>query len=188
MTERRTHSSEEWLHEWNNNHFNLAKLHQELMEIFFTFRSKGAMTWISPQPGANAQYKSLLTVVASRYTTLYPMQPSTAATPPSYIARRLSLEAFASNICNQGYVACQGLAAQQENYAGAARQSSRLFPCQPTTIAGHRSTLTASSVWFTGSLRPHFIYFRQHPYASSSFTNQVFCDEQSGLPTGVELR
>ena len=134
------------------------------METLFTFGSKGAMTWISHKPSANIQYKSLVTVVARHYTTLYPMRPSTAAAPSSYIARRLSSEAFASNICNQGYFACQGLAAQQENYAGAARQSSRLFPCQPTTTAGHRSTLTASSVWFTGSLRPHFIYSRQHPY------------------------
>lgn len=176
------------MHEWNNNHFNSAKLHQELMETLFTFGPKGAMTWIPPKPGANAQYKSLVTVVARRYTILYSMRPSTAAAPSSYIARGLSSEAFASNICNQGYVACQGLAAQQENYAGAARQSSRLFPCQPTTIAGHRSTLTASSVWFTGSLRPHFIYSRQHPYTSSSFTNQVFGNERSRLPTGVELR
>ena len=176
------------MHEWNNNHFNSAKLHQELMERLFTFGSKGAMTWISHRSGANAQYKSPLTVVTSRYTTLYPMRPSTAAAPSSYIARRLSSEAFASNICNQGYVACQGLAAQQENYAAAARQSSRLFPCQPTTIVGHRSTLTASSVWFTGSLRPHFIYSRQHPYTSSSFTDQVFCDKRSDLPTGVQLR
>ena len=176
------------MHERNNNHLNSAKPHQELMEIPFTFGSKGAMTWISPKPGANAQYKSLVTVVATCHTPLYPMRPSTAVAPSSYIARRLSSEAFASNICNQGYVACQGLAAQQENYAAAARQSSRLFPCQPTTIVGHRSTLTASSVWFTGSLRPHFIYSRQHPYASSSFTNQIFFDERSGLPTGVELR
>jgi len=176
------------LHEWNNNHFNSAKLHQELMEILFTFGSKGAMTWISHKPSANAQYKSPVTVVARRYTTLYLMRRSTAAAPSSYIACRLSSQALASNICNQGYVACQGLAAQQENYAGAARQSSRLFPFQPTRIAGHRRTLTASSVWLTGSLRPHFIYSRQHPYASSSFTNQVFCDQRSGLPTGVELR